>query len=145
MIDVKKFKVEHLLNFMPDRFIEGLNWQMAENSVNPTMDIVTLFDKKGKPICFAGINHKRYGVGELWVIRGKLIQENKFNFYKSIRNLIEFTFQHMEIHRLEIAVDVNYPEYFKWAESLGFELEGVQKRYDHLGNDHAIYVRFNNG
>ena len=145
MIDVRKFKLEHLERFKPESFIPQLGYEMAANFNDPTKDIVSLLDINGEVIAFAGINHLRTGVGEVWVIRSEFIKFHKFSFYKTCLRLVEFCLEIMDLHRLELAVNVNHPEWFKWAEKLGFKFEGKQERYDYLGNDHLIYVRFNNG
>lgn len=141
MIEVKKFKLEHLDKFDPSNIIADFRLSMLENHMNPKVDIVSLVNDEGQVVCFAGVNHLRTGVGEVWVIRSELINSHKFEFYKAMRGLIDFLIVNMELHRVELAIDCRWKGGDKWARSIGFSFESVKKAYDFNYNDHAIYTR----
>jgi len=142
MVEVKKFNPSHLSMFNCREDFENLNLTMLEAAMSPDKDVTTLFDKDGKVICFAGITHRRIGVGEVWIIGSDLINKNKIQFIKRIKGLLLFLEEHMDLYRIEMAVNCQWEQGHKWATCLGFSFESIAKRYDHFGNDHAIYVRF---
>lgn len=141
MIKVEKFRMEHLNRFVLDCPLDNLWGNMAVNSMDPNKDIVSLIDDNDIVIAILGINHLRLGVGEVWVIRGKGIDSNKFNFFKTVRKLVDFAIKNMGLHRVELAVSHKEPEWDKWAKTLGFSFEHVCKAYDELKTDHNIYTR----
>jgi len=114
---------------------------MIANLLDGTKDILSLFAPSGRVIAIAGINHLRLGVCEAWIIRGKGIDDHKFDFFKTIKGLIEFVFEYMDIHRFEIAILNSWEKGHKWAQTLGLEFEHICKSYDSLKRDHAIYTR----
>ena len=132
--------MKHLLVFKPRDIIADLDLNMVENMMNPTKDMVSVFHNE-KMLCVAGINHLRTGVVEAWLISSNEINNCKFTFYKTMKRLIDFCFETMGIHRLEIAVDCNWMEGDKWARSLGLKYESITRSYDFNHRDHAIYVR----
>ena len=134
--------MKHLKKFDSEDIIPDLELSMAENVMNPKVDIVSLVDEKGgNVVAIAGINHLRIGVGEVWIIRSKVIPYHKFEFFKIIKGLVEYVFKFMGIHRMELAIDCRWLEGDKWARSLGFRYENIAEAYDYQFNDHAIYVR----
>lgn len=140
-IEIKKFILPHLDGFQPRDIIADFNLTMAQNDMNSSLDMISLFNGDDL-ICFAGINHLRIGVGEVWLIVSDKIDECKFNFFKTVRGLVEFCLQKFGLHRVELAVVNDWKEGHKWAKALGFTQESVAKNYDFNMVDHAIYVRF---
>lgn len=132
--------MEDLQKFELDTPFADFNNTMITNLLDSSKDITSLH-VGDKVIAFAGINHLRLGVVEAWVIRGKGIDDNKFEFFKKIKGLIDFVFEFMSVHRFEIAIDNEWDKGHKWARTLGLELEHICKAYDHFRKDHAIYVR----
>ena len=133
--------MKHLKNFQCEDIIPDLEVSMMENMMNPKTDIVSLINDKGDVIAITGINHLRIGVGEVWTIRSSLINEHKFEFYKTMKRLMDYLFQFMGLHRIELAVICSWIGGDKWARSLGFSFEKIAKAYDYQFNDHAIYIR----
>ena len=145
MINVKKFQMKHLDKFECSNFIPDLKLSMVENDMNPKMDIVSLIDQDGNVVALAGVNHLRLGVGEVWIIRSELINDHKFDFYKTINGLIDFLFLGMGLHRVELAIICSWSGGAKWAQSLGFKFESITRAYDYQFNDHAIYTKIKKG
>lgn len=141
MIRVEKFHMNHLTRFTIDCPLENLWGNMAVNSMDPNKDIVSLIDSRDRVIALVGLNHLRLGVAEVWVIRGEGIKENKLCFFKTIKNLIKFSMENMNLHRVELAVSHNDLHWDKWARVLGFEFEHICRAYDYDRVDHNIYVR----
>ena len=140
MIKVEKFQRKHLKGFECESIVPDLELSMVENMLDPHKDIVTLI-YKNEAICFAGINHLRIGVCEAWVIRSPKINKCKFEFFKTIKGLINFVIESMGVHRVEIAIENTWEKGHKWAKTLGFKLESIAVAYDFNKIDHAIYTR----
>lgn len=106
------------------------------------IDAMTLFNKDLKVICIAGLVHLRPGVAEAFIIRTKLIQTHKLEFYRIIKNLLDRCFdpKGYGLHRIQLSIDCSWIEGAKWATSIGFKFEGIAKSYV-LNKDHAIYAR----
>lgn len=141
MIKVQRFEMSHLEGFQcRENFNGDLTIPMMENMMDPKRDVVSLI-KEGEVICFAGVNHLRVGVGEVWLIGGKAIEKYKFEFFKTVLGLIKFVEEQMNLHRIEMAVDCSWQDGAKWARNLGFRFEGIARAYDFQRRDHAIYTR----
>ncbi len=46
-----------------------------------------------------------------------------------------------DFQRVEAYVDPEFPQAIKWAEMLGFEREGLMKRFTPSGQDQYLYAR----
>ena len=141
MNNIKKFNTHHLKGFKSRDELD-VELCLIENHMNPNVDVVSVVNHEGEVICFAGVNHLRVGVGEVWIIGSELIDSNKLLFYRSIRGLIKFCHEYLSLHRLELAIDMEWEEGYKWAESIGFQFESIARQYGATKKDHAIYTRF---
>lgn len=105
------------------------------------IDSYAMVKDDSEVICLVGLAHVRLGVAEAWVIQGILIDKYPRGFFKSIKQLIDIGFRHMGLHRMEIAVDVDWKSGDKWAKTLGFEFEGICRAYDISMKDHKIFSK----
>ena len=140
MIEVKKTTTQHLTMIQVTDDLVNFDTAMVANMMDPNKDIVSLI-VGDKVIAIAGINHLRLGVCEAWIIRGVGIDDHKFDFFKTIKRLIDFTIATMDVHRFEIAIENSWEKGHKWAETLGLKFEHVCRSYDYMKRDHAIYTR----
>lgn len=132
--------MKHLDNFEPREHMHNFKEVMIANIMDPMKDLLAVL-KNGEVICIVGANHLRLGVVEVWLIASDKVESCKFEFFKTIKRLIDFVFETMGVHRLEIAVDCNWQQGGKWAQALGLKFESIARSYDHMHRDHAIYVR----
>lgn len=140
MIEVKKTTTQHLKMIQVTDDLINFDTAMVANMMDPNKDIVSLI-VEDKVIAIAGINHLRLGVCEAWIIRGVGIDDHKFDFFKTIKRLIDFTISTMDVHRFEIAIENSWEKGHKWAKTLGLKFEHVCRSYDYMKRDHAIYTR----
>ena len=137
--------MDHLKRFDCSDMIGDLDITMMGNMKDSSVDSVALVNEDGDTVCLAGVSHKRIGVGEVWVIRSELINNYKFEFFKTIRGLIDFLHTVMGLHRIELAILCTWKGGDKWAQAIGFEYESIAKAYDFRFNDHAIYTKIKRG
>ena len=140
MIKVEQFNMEHLNRFKLDCPLDNLWGNMAVNSMDPNKDILTFIDDSGRIVALGGLNHFRNGVAEVWIVRGAGINDNKLGFTKAVKRMLNHFIEYAALHRVELAVSHNEPQWKKWAETLGFKFEHVCEQYA-KGIDHDIYVR----
>jgi hypothetical protein len=90
-------------------------------------------------ICCAGVVNQRPKVGECWLIASAHFNEYKYLICKTIKNFLKMvdTFY----HRLQMSVKVDFKEAQQFAEYLGFECEGLMRKFDINGADYFLYGR----
>ena len=100
MIKLVHFNQSHLEGFSPKDSFTDLRRDMIKAFQNPAIIIISLL-KNEKAIAFAGLSEHRTGAGELWLIPGKEVDDNKFGFFKAIYSLIyDLAFKGLNYRRL---------------------------------------------
>lgn len=140
MINIVAFNLEHLQSFDPKSDFEDLERDMSRNILNNSMLILSLIWEE-KTLAIVGVTQFRTGVGELWLLPSVNVDKVKFTFFKKIKNLINYVFNSLNFHRLEIAIDNEWEHGKKWARKLGFNFGHICEAYDTNYRDHAIYYK----
>ena len=141
MIKVAKFQLYHIGGFIPRDGYENLERDMRLNLADPSRDLVSIL-RNEEVIAIVGLNNLRPGVGEVWLICSVLVEQCHIEFFKAVKNLVDiFVMEMMGLHRVHLAVDCRLPHNIKWAERLGFTLEGTMRKYDVEGNDHYLFAK----
>lgn len=141
MIELERFKLKHLFNFEPRLEFPDIIKNMEFNMSHPTRECLSLMNGH-RLVCIAGVNYLRTGVGEVWLIPGIDVDKNKLEFYKTIKWLIEeYLMDTKQLHRLEMAIEDKWERGLRWAKSLGFEREGLMKKWSPDKKDHILYAR----
>lgn len=141
MIRVTKFQLHHIVGFDPREPYEDFEFNMRANLSDPTRDLISFIDDK-EVIAIAGINHLRPGVGEAWIICSAKVGNKPFEFFKKVKKVIDdLLLDIMGMHRIQMAVLTSSKRNRKWAQKLGFELEGIMQKYDLEGNEHLLYAK----
>lgn len=99
----------------------------------------------GKPVAMFGCIKIWTGVGEMWSI----ISDDARRYPKQL-TLVAGAFsdivtQSLSLHRLQITVRSDEPRALRWAKYLGFEIEGLMRKYSPDGTDTYILARVNHG
>lgn len=81
------------------------------------------------------------GVAQLWAIFDKRVEEHPVSLRKACILLIKYAVAKQELRRVSITVKSDYTMGNRFAESLGFELEGKMRRFLPDGCDANLYVR----
>lgn len=80
------------------------------------------------------------GVWEGWVITCSDVKKYAKRLVREAKLFSDWALSLDDIHRLQIAV---LEENRKWAESIGFQFEGIVKNY-HNNKDHFMYIKVGN-
>ena len=94
----------------------------------------------GNPVCIAGITMMWDGVGEAWALMASGFEKHKFFIH---RNVIRFMHKEIiinNIKRLQAAADIKHEKAIRWLEHLGFEVEGIMRKYFN-GHDYLRFAR----
>ena len=141
MIKVQKLNPLNLLGFKPKREMFDFTNSMVKNIDHPDREVMGLW-KNESLVCIAGVNFLRPGVGEVWIIPSAFVDVYRCEFFKSIYRLINnYLLDRCGLHRVEMAIEVGWEKGVKWAEKLGFELEGIMRAYDHNYRDHYLFSK----
>lgn len=141
MIDFTLFQLKDLEGFESMSNFPNLENTMIMNMQCPTRHMLSL-KRDNKMVSIVGVNTRCAGVGELWTIRGKLVENFKFEFFKAIKHLVDdYATNYLQFHRLEMCVYKDDNKLNKWARTLGFEFEGVMKKYGYDKKDYNLYAK----
>jgi ribosomal protein S18 acetylase RimI-like enzyme len=81
------------------------------------------------------------GVAEMWSI----ISDDARRYPKQLtlvaKGFSDIVAQSLSLHRLQLTVRSDEPRALRWAEYLGFEIEGLMKKYSPDGADTYILAR----
>ena len=95
----------------------------------------------GKPVAMFGCIILWTGVAEMWSI----ISDDARRYPKQLtlvaKGFSDIVAQSLSLHRLQLTVRSDEPRALRWAEYLGFEIEGLMKKYSPDGADTYILAR----
>jgi len=94
--------------------------------------------ERGKPIGVWGAVEIWSGVQEAWFMLEEATRRYAIAMTKTAKKFIDLKFQDDSLHRLQITVRCDDNRAVKWAECLGFQTEGVMKKYGPDGADFYI-------
>lgn len=80
------------------------------------------------------------GVAEVFALLSKDIKGSR-GFHKAVKTLVDGAFEEFKVHRLQMVVRADFTMGKKWASSLGFEPEGLMKKYGPNGDDYVLFGR----
>ncbi len=81
------------------------------------------------------------GVASLGALFTPHLTKYRVSSIRAVNNLIDHTITGLKLHRLEMAVAADYKTGHRWAKALGFEPEGLMKKYGPDQRDHVLYGR----
>ncbi len=79
------------------------------------------------------------GVGTVWVLTTPLVEKYPLWFSKAVRNMLNAGTDLYKLQRVQATVLKENKKAVKWIEFLGFEREGLMRKY--VGGDHYLYAR----
>lgn len=140
MTKVVPFEIEDLEGFVPRWKMPGIEVIMQDNLDNPLREMVSLVDDKGM-FAIVGSNILRKHVVEVWIVPSLRVNEHKFFFYKTIRTLVYgYLMSKQSFKRVEFTIKADWPEGLKWGKALGFEREGLLRKWDGE-DDHVLFAK----
>jgi len=94
-----------------------------------------------KVIMIGGVCVGNPKVGFGWVLTSDLAKEYKVFFHKACLGVIDEGIKVFGLHRVETTIMEGHEVSRKWAERIGFEEEGLMRKYDMSGNNYYLYAR----
>lgn len=79
-------------------------------------------------LCF-GIRHVYPGSGEAWMIAGKGIEHHAISLVKGARKIFSDLLENKGYFRIQIGVMTDNDSAFKFARTIGFEVEGIMRNF----------------
>lgn len=101
----------------------------------------TGLDTNGKIIVIGGVTLVRPHVGGGWALTSELMTKHKTWVHRVVRDIVNATIKIHNLHRVEGLILEDHKISCRWVERLGFESEGVLRKYDSLGNNYYMYSR----
>lgn len=101
----------------------------------------SVFSDDGLLIVIAGVGIMWEGVGHAWSVPGVYADDYKVSFYKAIKSYLDKVIKENDLHRVQCYVHVDYVISQKYVEHLGFEREGLLRKFGSDKADYYIYAR----
>lgn len=92
-------------------------------------------------IMIGGVCQVRPRVGFAWVLTSDLVKEYPKFFHKACLDVIHKGIALYNLHRIETTIMQGHRVSVDWAERIGFEHEGIMKKYDSEGNNYHLFAR----
>ncbi|MCF1458349.1 MAG: GNAT family N-acetyltransferase [Shewanella sp.] len=93
------------------------------------------------PVVIAGLEPIWEGRWAAWLYPSESFKRHYRSVFKATVQILDKFFSEYEVRRLEATVPVNFPEGRRWLEHLGFDVEGMLRRYDLDGEAHYQYSK----
>jgi RimJ/RimL family protein N-acetyltransferase len=136
------FEVEDLTKFKPrEYFSSEMDVGRVSSLVgNPNAWVRTLH-LKGEVVGIVGLVTLHDGVGEVFSILSDRVEKSPFAFHRKVLGLSYAYATVLGIRRLQATVRVDQPKAARFIELLGFEKEGVMRKFGVDGSDYFLYAR----
>jgi RimJ/RimL family protein N-acetyltransferase len=138
MLELIKFEGGHILEVETDfDFPTSARKAIGEHSV---LDGYSL--KKGNDIlACAGVSIMWQGVAEGWLIMSRHAYKYPVSIARYTDGLFEGIMKRNNLRRIQASVNCNDEKSVKFANWLGFEYEGIMKKFGPDGADYFRYAR----
>jgi hypothetical protein len=156
MLDLPLFKTtagESIIKFQPrhlyrlqlkdpeaTRLREDPNMLLAiEASYEPTATWTGMY--RGTPVLCFGLRILGPGVAEAWMLPGKDIGNHAISLGRGGRKIFQHYLESGAFRRIQIAVEEDNAIAFRFARWLGFEVEGIMRRFAVNGGNYIMMSR----
>jgi hypothetical protein len=92
-------------------------------------------------IAIVGIFRVNDGTGEAIAIVSPDVKNYVFQFHRACIKILEDLTKSMKLNRVQCTVKKDFMKGLKWARALGFETEGLLKKYGPEGSDYFMLSR----
>lgn len=134
MLDIEPLNLEHISRFSSESDVSH-ELQFALDNLNIRMAFSVL-DQVGTVIGVLGASYIGVGIWEGWFYPSIHVHKHPRALVKTSQEFSRLIVE-KDMHRLQIAV---LDSHRKWAESIGFQFEGIVKKY-HGNKDHFMYIK----
>ena len=139
------FKIEHLDKLdirLPG--LVGMDIDQAYKQIpiyNEAGPVFSAFTDDWLLIVIAGVGIIWEGVGVAWSLPSIYVDDYKVGFLKAIKSCLDKIIESNNLHRVQCYVHKDYVISQKYVEHLGFEREGLLRKYGSDKADYYIYAR----
>ncbi len=93
------------------------------------------------PLAIYWVTELSLGVMQIWSLISEDCLKQPLSFFKETKLALRWLFEHFKLHRAQMSVKVGYEAGWRFAETLGFECEGVMKSYSPDKSDCWLFGR----
>jgi hypothetical protein len=136
MIKVTAYQPEHLEAIRLRDCYRGEEKPKALNG--PVFSILT---DDGEVMAILGGTFISRQVWSAWGLLSDAVKKRPIAFHKAVKLIIDFWFEKYQLARMQISVSVGYRAGYDWARSLGFNCEGIMKKFGTAGEDCWLFGR----
>lgn len=97
--------------------------------------------KDGEILAITGLILIHPGMAEIWSFTGKAADKCKVLFAQLSVMIVGFWIKKYNLHRLQANVYHEHTQSIRWLEWLGFEREGLMRKFGFLKDDFYLYAR----
>lgn len=137
MVKVETFRQEHFTKIVPRKCHST---EFLHDGVTPNYPHHT-FLVDDKPVAIFGGVFLHDKLFHCWAYFSDEIQKFPIEFTRKTKRLLEIFMEHHGVERLEIKVRSDYFIGQRFAAFLGFEFEGISRRYGRDGSDYHNFAR----
>jgi len=131
MIEIREYRPEDYM-IIQRRYFDSLTFMNFSNpkaiAINLTKGIAYTLTN-GTPIACGGVMPLWEGVGEGWVVTSELVERYPLTFAKTVWRKMKEIIDEMDLVRVQTLVDAEHTVSMKWVERMGFENEGLMRKY----------------
>jgi len=91
----------------------------------------------GRIIACAGVALEPYGSGTLWSFISRDAGKHFIVLDRAVRRMLSIP----NVRRIDATTEAGFSQGCRWLEMLGFEFEGVMRKYGPDGSDHVRYAK----
>jgi len=100
----------------------------------------TAIDEEGRIVCSAGIFDVWKGVGEAWLVGSSILNERGIALTRILARRFKVIIKTKKYQRIQCVVHNEWTISQKFVELLGFENEGLMRKYGPEGWDYIRYA-----
>ena len=78
---------------------------------------------------------------KLWALISEEATKWPLSLHRFAKILLKYAFKTFHIHRAQMSVRCDFATGWRWAKVLGFECEGIMKRYGQDGSNYWMFAR----
>ena len=94
----------------------------------------------GRILGCAGLMVQAPWVADGWMLPTPLIGQYPIAFHKLVKDSFGILVKSLGLRRVQVAVDASMPRRCVWIERMGFQREGLMRRFGSLGEDMYLYA-----
>ena len=105
---------------------------------------ITLINDQLEPVASAGMACLWPGVGEFWMIPSVLVSRHKVSVVREAKRFLADCLERFNLHRAQATIREKDGIALGWIERLGFEREGLMRKFGSDGENYFMYARVQN-